>query len=76
MQAMLDDGISTRRGVMCAHLEPAYLREPWRAQSSDALAVSERISGDGLILPLYIEMTDDDESRVVTSLERAIERES
>ena len=76
MQAMLDDGISTRRGVMCAHLEPAYLREPWRAHSSDALAVSERISGDGLILPLYIEMTDDDESRVVASLERAIERQS
>jgi perosamine synthetase len=73
MQAMLDDGISTRRGVMCAHLEPAYQREPWRAQSSDALAVSERISADGLILPLYIEMTDDDESRVVASLERAIE---
>jgi len=76
MQAMLDDGIATRRGVMCAHLEPAYLREPWRAQSSDALAVSERISADGLILPLYIEMTDDDESRVVASLERAIERQS
>jgi len=74
MQAMLDDGISTRRGVMCAHLEPAYQREPWRAQSSDALAVSERISADGLILPLFIEMTDDDESRVVTSLEGAIER--
>jgi perosamine synthetase len=73
MQAMLDDGISTRRGVMCAHLEPAYQREPWRAQSSDALAVSERISGDGLILPLYVEMTDDEESRVVASLERAIE---
>jgi dTDP-4-amino-4,6-dideoxygalactose transaminase len=73
MQAMLDDGVSTRRGVMCAHLEPAYLREPWRAQSSDALAVSERISGDGLILPLFIEMTDDDESRVASSLERAIE---
>ena len=72
MQAMLDEGISTRRGVMCAHLEPAYAREPWRVQSSAALAVSERISADGLILPLYVDMTADDESRVVSSLERAI----
>jgi dTDP-4-amino-4,6-dideoxygalactose transaminase len=72
MQSMLDEGISTRRGVMCAHLEPAYAREPWRAPSCDALAVSERISADGLILPLYVDMTADDESRVVSSLERAI----
>jgi perosamine synthetase len=75
MQAMLDDGIATRRGVMCAHLEPAYAREPWRAQSADALTVSERISADGLILPLYVDMTSDDESRVVISLERALARE-
>ena len=52
--------------------EPAYQREPWRAQSSDALATSERISADGLILPLYVEMTDEEESRVVSSLERAL----
>ncbi len=24
MQHMLDEGIATRRGIMCAHLEPAY----------------------------------------------------
>jgi len=75
MQSMLDEGISTRRGVMCAHLEPAYRREPWRAQSSSALAVSERISADGLILPLYVDMTEAEESRVVSSLERALARE-
>jgi dTDP-4-amino-4,6-dideoxygalactose transaminase len=74
MQLMLDEGIATRRGVMCAHLEPAYAREPWRAPSSDALSVSERISRDGLILPLFIDMTMDEESRVATALERAIEQ--
>ncbi|HKB10206.1 MAG TPA: DegT/DnrJ/EryC1/StrS family aminotransferase [Vicinamibacterales bacterium] len=75
MQAMLDEGISTRRGVMCAHLEPAYAREPWRTPSADGLAVSEQITADGLILPLYIDMTDAEESRVVSSLERAIAKE-
>ena len=29
MQFLLDNGISTRRGIMCAHLEPAYINEPW-----------------------------------------------
>jgi perosamine synthetase len=33
MQAMLDAGVSTRRGVMCAHREPAYAREPWTCGS-------------------------------------------
>ena len=76
MQSMLDEGISTRRGVMCAHLEPAYAREPWRVQNAAALAVSEQISADGLVLPLYVDMTDEEEMRVVASLERAIARES
>ena len=29
MQQLLDDGIASRRGIMCAHREPAYCREPW-----------------------------------------------
>jgi perosamine synthetase len=75
MQTMLDDAISTRRGVMCAHKEPAYRREPWRAEDhAGALAVSEAISADGVILPLYGDMTDEDQTRVVESLARAIER--
>jgi len=73
MQAMLDDGISTRRGVMCAHAEPAYRLEAWRTPRRDGgLGTGESISADGLILPLYDAMTDDDQSRVVESLARAI----
>ena len=74
MQSMLDDGVATRRGVMCAHLEPAYRQEPWRSGSGSdaALAHSERITGDGLMLPLYDGMTDDEQTRVVSSLERAL----
>src|SRR6185503_6376221 len=75
MQAMLDEGISTRRGVMSAHREPAYRREPWRAEHRHALAISEEISDDGLILPLFGEMTDDDQVRVAAELARAITTE-
>ena len=75
MQSMLDEGISTRRGVMSAHREPAYLREPWRAEHDHALAISEEISDDGLMLPLFGDMTDDDQSRVASALACAITAE-
>jgi perosamine synthetase len=75
MQSMLDEGISTRRGVMSAHREPAYQSEPWRAEHRGALAISEEISDDGLILPLYGDMTEDDQARVASVLARAIKTE-
>ena len=75
MQTMLDDGISTRRGVMCAHTEPAYRLEAWRTPRRDGgLGVGESISADGLILPLYDAMSEADQSRVVASLEHTIGR--
>ena len=71
MQSMLDDGIATRRGVMCAHREPAFRREPWRAVAiDDPLSISEAISSDGLMLPLYADLTETDQRRVVDSLAR------
>jgi perosamine synthetase len=75
MQSMLDEGISTRRGVMSAHREPAYQHEPWRAEHRNALAISEEISDDGLMLPLYGDMTEDDQSRVASGLACAIRME-
>jgi hypothetical protein len=29
MRKMLEFGVATRRGVMCAHREPAYPKETW-----------------------------------------------
>jgi perosamine synthetase len=75
MQSMLDEGISTRRGVMSAHREPAYQHEPWRAEHRNALAISDEISDDGLMLPLYGDMTEDDQSRVASGLACAIRME-
>jgi len=75
MQAMLDAGISTRRGVMCAHTEPAYRLEAWRTPRRDGgLGVGESISADGLILPLYDAISEEEQSRVVASLEHALGR--
>jgi perosamine synthetase len=64
MQALLSRGIHTRRGVMCAHREPAYrdvtLRHP--------LPVSEYLQDHSIILPSYPDMTDAEQDQVITAL--------
>lgn len=62
MQSLLDRGIATRRGIMCAHREPAYLKEPWR--SIGVLAASEKAQETAVILPLYPDMSATDQEAV------------
>jgi dTDP-4-amino-4,6-dideoxygalactose transaminase len=69
MQRMLDDGVSTRRGVMNAHREPAYPPGSWRA--AGPLTCGERAQDTVIVLPLYHQMTSDDQQRVAESLRRA-----
>lgn len=72
MQAMLDAGVATRRGVMCAHREPAYANEPCSAHGGQnanwPLAESERAQDTAIILPLYPQMTGEEQSYVVSTL--------
>jgi dTDP-4-amino-4,6-dideoxygalactose transaminase len=70
MQAMLDAGVSTRRGIMCAHREPAYAREPWLSGPS-GLGRSEEAQDRGLILPLFHELTADEQEAVAGALRQA-----
>jgi perosamine synthetase len=69
MQRMLDEGISTRRGVMNAHREPAYPPGSWRAVSP--LTCGEQAQDTVIVLPLYHQMTDQEQQRVVAALKRA-----
>src|SRR5262249_30655957 len=66
MQALLDRGISTRRGVMNAHIE-----RPYREQSGAPLPRSEQAQ-QGLILPLTAEMKSGNVAFVCDSLRSAI----
>jgi len=70
MQRMLDDGVATRRGVMNAHLEAAYPPGTWRA--AGALPRSEEAQATALVLPLFHQMTDGEQERVVASLTCAV----
>ena len=69
MQQMLNRGISTRRGVMCAHLEPAYATEIVRAP----LERSQKARDRGVILPLFEALTKNDLERVVDELHDAVQ---
>jgi dTDP-4-amino-4,6-dideoxygalactose transaminase len=64
MQRMLDEGVSTRRGIMCSHREPAYtdlsLRSP--------LPRSELAQDRSIVLPLYPQMTAAEQEKVATAL--------
>ena len=53
-------GVSARRGIMAAHLEPAY-----DDVIPDPLPVTERLTRDSLILPLHHALTDDDQDHIV-----------
>jgi dTDP-4-amino-4,6-dideoxygalactose transaminase len=67
MQALLDQGISTRRAIMNAHREAAY-GAPGDYRAGSTLAQSERMQDHAIILPLFHEMTDDDQERVAEEL--------
>jgi len=80
MQTMLDEGIATRRGIMCAHLEPAY-HDPstWRCSQAGCdiggscpnLTESERAQREGVILPLFSQMTEEQQDQVASALRQA-----
>jgi dTDP-4-amino-4,6-dideoxygalactose transaminase len=63
MERLSARGISTRRGIMAAHLEPACAH----LQSAD-LPNTERLARDSMILPIYHEMTDADQERVIEAV--------
>jgi dTDP-4-amino-4,6-dideoxygalactose transaminase len=67
MQAMLEKGIATRRGIMNAHREQVYAEAPLR----HALPNSEAAQDGCIILPLYVQMTEAEQDEVVTALKAA-----
>lgn len=70
MQFMLDRGIATRRGIMCSHREPAYQGGQYRAPGP--LTESEAAQDRCIILPLFHQMTAEEQDRVATALAGAI----
>ncbi len=68
MQRMLDDGISTRRGVMCIHREPAYTD----VARVHPLPASEFVADTCVILPLYDGLDPSSQAAIVERFARAV----
>jgi perosamine synthetase len=67
MQMLLDNGIATRVGVMCCHLQKAYADLP----DPGPLPNSESNYRSSVILPLFDAMTQSEQERVVDALAAA-----
>jgi dTDP-4-amino-4,6-dideoxygalactose transaminase len=61
------EGVSARRGIMASHLEPAYEGEP-----RPSLPITERLTRDSLILPLFHDLGEADQDHVVAVLAGAV----
>jgi len=82
MQQMLDAGIATRRGVMNAHREPAHPKGTWSCGPAHDictcpgpgcgwLRAGEQIQDTAIALPMFNQMTFEDQDRVVAALRAA-----
>jgi perosamine synthetase len=61
MQGLLDRGISTRRGIMASHREAPYRDPKW----DKALCQTNAASDESIILPLFHQMTEEQQSYVI-----------
>ena len=84
MQRMLDAGVSTRRGAMNVHREASYPPGTWYCGVSVAacecggpggcacLRRGEEAHDTAIVLPLYHQLTEEDQDRVIKTLESTI----
>jgi len=64
MQKLLDRGISSRRGIMSSHREPPYAAGNWDAR----LPETNRASDETIILPLFHQMTEEEQDYILDSI--------
>ena len=69
MQRLLDKGIATRRGIMCAHREEPYANGKQRHD----LRQSELAQDQSILLPIYAQMTEDHLASVADALRTALQ---
>ena len=68
LDAMQQRGVATRRGLMASHLEPCYRG----ARTVGSLRRTEQAAAQTVVLPIYNEMTDDEQDYVVQQLAEVV----
>jgi dTDP-4-amino-4,6-dideoxygalactose transaminase len=66
MTQLAEAGVSARRGIMAAHTEPAYAGAGYAPLPS-----TERLTSSSLVLPLFHQMTSEQQDLVVSVLQAA-----
>lgn len=69
MQTLLDKGIATRRGIMSIHRERCYVE----AYGSQCFPESERASDQCICVPLYSQMTNEEQAYVIANLRKCVQ---
>lgn len=67
LERLAEADISARRGIMAAHRQPAYRDHDG---GTGALTVTEHLTETTLILPVYHQLTADEQERVIEVLQR------
>jgi dTDP-4-amino-4,6-dideoxygalactose transaminase len=67
LERMAQAGVSARRGIMAAHLEPAYSGHP-----HGPLPETERLTARSVILPLFHDMTEAQQDHVISVLRASL----
>lgn len=70
MQNLLDQGIATRRGIMCSHREAPYASSEQRHD----LRQSELAQDHAILLPIYVQLSEDDLVRIADALRNELYR--
>jgi dTDP-4-amino-4,6-dideoxygalactose transaminase len=70
MQELLNRGISSRRGIMAIHRESPYRGNGWNSR----LPVTNLVTDTAMILPLFHDMTEQEQDSVMECIEDVAER--
>jgi len=68
LERLMKRGVSARRGIMAAHLEPAFGHLP-----PAELPITDRLTRRSLVLPLFHTMTEDEQDQVIAAVRDAAE---
>ena len=66
MQELLNRGVASRRGIMAIHRELPYRDDKWET----LLPVTNLVTDTALVLPLFYEMTEEEQDYVIDCLEQ------
>lgn len=71
MQELLERGVASRRGIMCAHREPVYGVHSWRSVAE--LVESARAQEECILLPMFHQLEKEDLQLIAGELRRLLE---